>query len=596
MSYAKLTNPVTINCSQVEFVDEAEHVGVVRSTRCGNMPHIIQRISSHKKVLASICSAGMSKGHRGNPAASLRVHTLHATPVLLSGVASLVLTKKEISVLDTHYKNTVQRLQRLHPKTPRAAVFFLAGCLPFEALLHSRQLGLFSMICHLPADPLHAHARYVLTAVPSKAKSWFQQIEKICDKYGLPSPLQLLSYPLSKGVFKSIVKRKIVEYWHELLRAEAESMRSMMYFKSELYSLTRCHYMWSSAASNPYECSKSTVLARMISGRFRTEALCRHWSTNRSGYCRAPTCNQVYGTLEHLLVSCPALVSVRERMYTMWLERTVMFPSLHATIRDILVSDENQKVQFILEPLAFPEIFKSFKIHGNRFLGQLSYLTRTFAFYIDKEYRNIVKLGDLNPPMQLDNHPDHSNLNLVAVPCDASPVVPTNNTCPARSANHQAHQSDVQSNEAYYVVQGSDCARNQVATVPDMYRTISASPCLIYNAAQASQYSYLANKPGIVGPSCVGPVTTAPTSTVRHGKFCPSSDLSHPDSGMASVTSVSGVTSVVCTWQQVVPSTNYQYQDCTVGFCGGWDSHDHIIQVSSQSHIQNHPSSMHGTL
>ena len=153
VNYAKLTNPVTINCSQVEFVQEAEHVGVVRSTSGGNMAHILQRISSHKKVLASICSAGMSKGHRGNPAASLRVHMLHATPVLLSGVASLVLTKKERSVLDTHYKSTVQRLQRLHQRTPRAAVFFLAGCLPFEAMLHIRQLGLFSMICHLPADP-----------------------------------------------------------------------------------------------------------------------------------------------------------------------------------------------------------------------------------------------------------------------------------------------------------------------------------------------------------------------------------------------------------------------------------------------------------
>ena len=78
VTYAKITNPVTISGSPVEFVEEAEHVGVVRSTR-GNMPHILQRISSHKKVLAAVCSAGMGKDHRGNPAASLRVHLLHAT-------------------------------------------------------------------------------------------------------------------------------------------------------------------------------------------------------------------------------------------------------------------------------------------------------------------------------------------------------------------------------------------------------------------------------------------------------------------------------------------------------------------------------------
>ena len=64
-----------------------------------------------------------------NPAASLRIHQLHATPVLLSGVATLVLTKQEKKVLETHYKCTIQRL---HQNTPRAVVFFLAGCLPLK--------------------------------------------------------------------------------------------------------------------------------------------------------------------------------------------------------------------------------------------------------------------------------------------------------------------------------------------------------------------------------------------------------------------------------------------------------------------------------
>ena len=432
------------------------------------------------------------------------------------------------------------------------------------------------MICHLPTDPLHAHARYVLTQVPTKAKSWFQQIEKICTQYDLPSSLYLLSHPLSKGAFKSLVKRKIVEYWQALLRVEADSMRSMKYFKSELYSLTRCHYIWSTAASNPYECSKSTVLARMISGRFRSEALCRHWSTNRSGYCRAPTCYQIYGTLEHLLVSCPALESVRERLYTMWLDRSVMFPSLHVTIRDILASDENQKVQFILEPLAFPDIFQSFKIHGNRFIQQLSYLTRTFVFYIDREYRNVVKLRDLNTPMQLTVN-NLINPILVAVPGDC-PLVPTISNNPARSATLQ---SDDQSKGCQ-----NDPTSNQVIAPPvlNMYRPSLALPCVASNVVQSDQ-------PSLECPCCVDPVATTHTSGVCSNKF-QNIDLSHPNPDMASVTSVpSGIKTV-----NTLQNTQYQYQDCTVGFCGGWDSHNHAVQVSSQSHIHDHPSSMHGTL
>ena len=70
----------------------------------------------------------------------------------------------------------------------------------------------------------------------------------------------------------------------------------------------------------------------------------------------------------------------------MWLERTVMFPVLHYTIRDVLGSDENIKVQFILEPLAFPLLSNCLKFYGQRFIDQLSYITRTFVFYIDREY------------------------------------------------------------------------------------------------------------------------------------------------------------------------------------------------------------------
>ena len=501
VKYAKLINPVTISGAPVEFVEEADHVGVLRSID-GNMPHILQRISSHKKVMATICSAGMGKGHRGNAAASLRVHLLHATPVLLSGLATLVLNRGEISILDKHYKCTLEKLQRLHPRTPRSAVFFLAGCLPFEALLHIRQLGLLSMVCHLPEDPLHIHAVHVLTSVPVRARSWFQQVAEICSKYGLPCPLHLLSDPLPKETFKKLVKSKIVEHWETVFRAEVASLTSLKYFKPELYSLTRPHYMWTTAASNPYECSKSTVLARMASGRHRSEALCRHWSSNKNGFCRAPTCDQVYGTLEHQLVSCPALSPVREKLYSMFLEKSVMFPSLHSTIRTILASDESVIAQFILEPLSFPELLSCFHTHGNRFIEQLCYLTRTFAFYIDKEYRKIVNQSELIPPFRsnVNNQPDPTNPVLVSVTgssqpqhsdelSGAYPVVQTSLTTPAHT-NLQSYQPDVQSMSCQYQLischglskaskYGLTCVTSQaVSTTLDLCNPTLARECV----------------------------------------------------------------------------------------------------------------------
>ena len=176
----------------------------------------------------------------------------------------------------------------------------------------------------------------------------------------------------------------------------------------------------------------------MASGRFRTESLSKHWSENKAGHCKATSCDMIPGTLEHLLIGCPALDTVRQRMYTMWLARTVMFPTLHSTIKNILHANEQTIVQFILEPLAFSEVATSFKIHGQRFIDQLSYLTRTFAFYIDREYRKIVK--------KLKDTPPHTNIimieitNPISVPAlsDDLPVPPTSN------ADAVCYQSDMQ--------------------------------------------------------------------------------------------------------------------------------------------------------
>ena len=48
--YCKLISPIQMGATNIEFVSTAEHVGIIRSTS-GNLPHIQQRICSHKRAL-----------------------------------------------------------------------------------------------------------------------------------------------------------------------------------------------------------------------------------------------------------------------------------------------------------------------------------------------------------------------------------------------------------------------------------------------------------------------------------------------------------------------------------------------------------------
>ena len=389
IEHAKLVNRVSIYGQKVDFSSELEHVGVIRSDS-GNLQHIINRISAHKRAMAAVLSAGIARSHRGNPAASLRIMRIYGTGVLFSGVAALVLTAKEISILDKHYQNMVQNIQKLYDKTPRCITFFLAGCLPGEAVLHLKQLTLFRMICYLQDDPLYSLAQSVLaTAVPG-GKSWFNQILSLCMRYSLPHPHQLLLAPPPRSVFKRRVKSAISKYWENTLHDEASSLDSLHLFHPMNCSLEETHTVWTSAKDSPFECHKAVVLARMISGRFRTERLIRHWSTvNREGYCLLKTCNSMIGSLEHMLISCPGLQSVRTRMQGMYLEKTSILVPLQRAISELFGASPEDQLQLILDPMSI-DLLKSLAcIYGPTVCDVLFYCSRTFAYYL---YREKAKL------------------------------------------------------------------------------------------------------------------------------------------------------------------------------------------------------------
>ena len=156
--------------------------------------------------MASVLFTGIAKGHRANPTISIRVNNIYGTPVLLSGIAALVLTTKEIDIIDSHFQETIRQLLRLHRNTPRCVLFFLAGTLPGVALIHMRQLNLFGMISRLGSNSLlYQHAKNFLTSVVCFKGSWFHQIRKWCLLY---NPSDLFERSLPKEQFKRMIKKK----------------------------------------------------------------------------------------------------------------------------------------------------------------------------------------------------------------------------------------------------------------------------------------------------------------------------------------------------------------------------------------------------
>ena len=392
VDYLKEFSPVNLCGNRLEFCDETEHVGVIRSVH-GNLPNILNRISAHKKAVAAVLHTGAARHHRANPIAGLRLEKVYGFPVLLSGIGSLILSKSELSTINQHHKETVQHLTRLLPNTPRPVCYFLAGSLPGEAYIHLRQISLLGMICNLQGSVLHQHAVSALSSKQSTG-SWFHQVRNTCLLYKLPHPLTLLSSrpPPPKKWLKNLAKKKVIDYWEQKLREETTSLESLKHFQPQFMSLEFPHPIFMSAQSSPYEVTKAGVQALLLSGRYRTERLSRYWSTNPTGSCLCPSCNglEISEDVEHILLHCPSLSQTRASLAKF----TMDYASKHPDIQSVLLAYTNPTnpyfVQFLVDCSVLPEVISLTQVHGKDALFRLFKVTRAWCYSLHRKRLQIL--------------------------------------------------------------------------------------------------------------------------------------------------------------------------------------------------------------
>jgi hypothetical protein len=298
-------------------------------------------------------------------------------------MASLVLTDKEVKLMDQHYKVHLQRLLKLHQATPAPVVFFLAGCLPLPAQLHQRMFSLFGQLCRLrDGDNILAlHARNILTSSPSSSKSWFWKLRQLCLQYGLEHPLTWLDTRPSKLQVKVMVRSAVLQYWRVKLQIKADSLPSLCYLRTGFMSWTRSHPLFLSCGSSPWEVEKAVTQSRLLSGRYRLEALSGHWTPgNRNGLCSLPECWATpashKGNVEAFLMTCPSLAATR-------VELTIAnhrFMHDHPHLEEVVIECMAvNPVQFLLDCSTMHTVIKAVQKLGEKVLHNLFKLTRNYC-------------------------------------------------------------------------------------------------------------------------------------------------------------------------------------------------------------------------
>ena len=157
-----------------------------------------------------------------------------------------------------------------------------------------------------------------------------------------------------------------MNFWEMKLRAEASELKSTPYFNPAFMSLNNPHPIWTSCGSNPFECHKAVITARMLSGRYQTDRLQRHWTENRDGFCRLPACStsRSFGTLEHLLLLCPSLASTRQHLLNLFTQVSFQHSAIATILHSAFHNQEpSEFMQLLLDCTTIPSVIRATQLY-----------------------------------------------------------------------------------------------------------------------------------------------------------------------------------------------------------------------------------------
>ena len=243
---------------------------------------------------------------------------------------------------------------------------------------------LFGQVCRLRGGDniLAKRAISIFSSASPSTKSWFWKLRNLCLQYGLPHPAAWLSSKPTKLQVKTMSRTAVLQFWLDKLRTKTSTLSSLQYLKTGFLGLTKSHPLFRTCSSSPREVEKATSQARLLSGRFRVEALSGHWTPwNKEGLCTLPECweteNSHKGTVEAFLMSCPSLSSTRDAMDTYCRSYiTNRCPDLLPLLQKCLELDP---VQFLLDCSTMAPVISAAQADGECVLFPLFKISRNYC-------------------------------------------------------------------------------------------------------------------------------------------------------------------------------------------------------------------------
>ena len=169
-------------------------------------------------------------------------------------------------------------------------------------------------------------------------------------------------------------------------------MSSLSFFKPCFMSITSPHPLFTTAGSSPSKVAMASIQAVMASGRYRTEALCSHWSANKRGTCQlSEACSEMLEDVPHILSTCSALNPTRDKLLSYTREYSSVIPhEIRALLLLLCSPSHNKFCSFLLDCSTLPEVISASQRFGYIVLEHFYNVTRTWIFVLHRERLRIL--------------------------------------------------------------------------------------------------------------------------------------------------------------------------------------------------------------
>ena len=301
--------PWVLQDSPLEVSKQETHLGLTRTPTDNISQMVDQNVKKARRSAYSLMSTGMYGMNGVHPEVGIKLWQTYALPVLLYGLEGRRLSVVDMEHLEKCQRQILRNVMHLPKTTAVPALHILSGVLPIKALLDKQSLSQFANFTrHATTKEAQIIQRQIAMKGPT-SHSYVIHIKELLSLYDLPSVYDLCCNIPSKYTWKRMVRARVANHWTKTLLEQAELMSSLKYLHLKNLHIGVLHPVWRYCERRKIDILRASIKVKILVGRYYLEA---DHAKFTGGSTKCQLCDADIGDLQHFVLHCPNLSSVRD--------------------------------------------------------------------------------------------------------------------------------------------------------------------------------------------------------------------------------------------------------------------------------------------